>query len=928
MKFAVRKRTTEIVLGVGQSKPYMLPPMTAGAIVITVHAVFRAGEAEPPDNGPDTPPLPFNPDIILHPTAAGGSSGAGGVTEREISPDTSNPANELTPGGGGGGSTDSTPSPDVTLELKRVRRTIARSDGGGLVHAASANASDWNVIITRKQDAFQVRRRFRIVVTYPSILPEEERRVPLSFLRQGIDQNWNRMEGGQQYVQGLSVFGNKLTYHLDPVFAELFDLEPNNESDPINLIPDLSTFFVELPPLRGAGNIAFEVGVDESGRLPLPGPLVYFALMLEVACVDRTNVHLRGSDDVDLPRTFWVHVRFYLNCLEGGSLCYIPKVLTTLQVEPNLLLEFFDKTVPDLIREAEIYLNRKQWDEENRSLLDKHLRSWFVGNYEITGMRYDPATDDLIFRHVGKPVALPMTADPDPDAPTGGGWNALNPRPNPLFLTAGEVWAAPVTSQQPGPMRPAMAPGALSKIDHIIVLLQENRSFDHLLGHLSRDLGHDEVEGLLPDPNQRDWNDCDRVEWRDQGIRFHSRRITDTTWPAAVENPCHGHHCTMRQMADGMKHFVADFSERVTDRNDAQRVMDYIGDGVLKTYDALKREFAICDHWFGSHIGGTLPNRHIAFSGDLNRNALNVPEEENSEFKTYAPSERSTFFDILSDRGISWHLYEHGYSFLRLYRRYTFDIDNIRGFSEFLKAAKSGNLPQVSFIEPDYIELPNGNDDHAPADLIEGQRLVARIVRALITSPQWERTMLIVSYDEHGGFYDHLVPPDRIDTVQADGTIATRQIPPLANSIRQLGPRVPAFVVSPFIPGAGPDPRAVDPATARTRLNVSKRVYEHASIPATILRRFCSPRAPFLGARVDAAHDLGDLLSLARPRPMSEFADLLARLDEVIAAPRNEPLVQAAPVPLRKKRHNSVGESEDFHGFLAYASAKTGRGTV
>src|SRR5678816_2193949 len=139
--------------------------------------------------------------------------------------------------------------------------------------------------------------------------------------------------------------------------------------------------------------------------------------------------------------------------------------------------------------------------------------------------------------------------------------------------------------------------------------------------------------------------------------------------------------------------------------------MNYFGDGVLKAYDALKRRFAICDHWFGSHIGGTLPNRHITFSGDLNRDALNVAEEENSHLSTYCPSERPTFFDHLTARGVSWKLYEHNYSFLRLYRRYTFELDKIRGFSEFLKAAHDGTLPSVSFIEPDYIEAPGGNDD-------------------------------------------------------------------------------------------------------------------------------------------------------------------------------------------------------------------------
>jgi phospholipase C len=936
MKFAVRKRTAEIVLNVGQSKRYLLPPIANGFIDISVHSVFRPNEVEPPDDGTGTPPSVFDLDLNASRRAAESGSADPGVVvmERDNPLNTNNPATDIDPdpdgpGGGGGGGTDSGPSRDIKLELKRIRRTIKTTDIGKLVHETSAPSSDWNIIITRKQDAFPQRRRFRIVVTYPSILPEEERRVPLEFLRRGFDLNWNKLGDGQHYVRGLSIYSNKLTYYLEPVFAALYHLEASNENDPINLVPDYSTWWVELPPIRNRGPVEFEVGVDTETDMAIGGPRVYFALKIKVFCDGRRNVHIRGANDVDLHPEFWIHVRFYPVCLEGGMLCYHARVLTSLDLDYSVVLDIVDKELPDLKRYAEHILHLKQWDENNRSLFDKHLKPWMVGNYEVTGLHYDPATDDLVIRHVGKPIERPIAANPDPDAPTGTGWNMVtNPRPYPLFKTAGEVWAsAPPVAGEPGPMRPTTSPGALAKIDHIVVLMQENRSFDHILGHLSRDLGHDEVEGLLPGDNNRDWNDCDRIEWRDQGIRFHSRRITDTTWPAAVDNPCHGHHCTMRQMSDGMKHFVSDFSERVASRDDAQRVMDYFGDGVLKAYDGLKKEFAICDRWFGSHIGGTLPNRHITFSGDLNRDPLGAPEEENSHLSTYCPSERATFFDHLTSRGVSWKLYEHGYSFLRLYRKYTFDIANVRGFGEFLKAAATGTLPSVTFIEPDYIEMPNGNDDHAPADMIEGQRLIARVVRALITSPLWERTMLIITYDEHGGFYDHLVPPDSIETLQPDGTTATRRIPPIANGIRQLGPRVPAFVISPFTPGAGPDPRAIDPTTARTRLNVSKRVYEHASIPATILRRFCSPRPQYLSARVDAAHDLGELLSLERPRPASEFASLLAKLDEVIAAPPHTPTARAAPVPVRKKLPGTLGETEDFHGFIAYASAITGRGT-
>src|SRR5690606_22196659 len=126
-----------------------------------------------------------------------------------------------------------------------------------------------------------------------------------------------------------------------------------------------------------------------------------------------------------------------------------------------------------------------------------------------------------------------------------------------------------------------------------------------------------------------------------------SRRIADTSWPYDLENPAHSRDSVNAQMSGGMKSFVANYAQRLgSEATEAklQRIMDYFGPDALPAYAALTREFAICDHWFGSHIGGTLPNRHIALSGELNRDRQNLPEEENSDFNGYAPSERLTMF--------------------------------------------------------------------------------------------------------------------------------------------------------------------------------------------------------------------------------------------------------------------------------------------
>ena len=146
-----------------------------------------------------------------------------------------------------------------------------------------------------------------------------------------------------------------------------------------------------------------------------------------------------------------------------------------------------------------------------------------------------------------------------------------------------------------------------------------------------------------------------------------------------------------------------------------------------------------------------------------------------------------------------------------------------------------------------------------------------------------------------------------------------RKIPPLANNVSRLGPRVPAFVISPFVPrGEG-------------KVNVNKHVFEHASIPATILRRFCSPLSPPVSARLAASRDVGELLTLPadQPRKKSEFTALLAALDAVAGSQTRRTVGGApAPVPLRKLGSDAEPEAfkEDFHGFIAFASATTGLG--
>src|SRR5262249_34071164 len=197
-------------------------------------------------------------------------------------------------------------------------------------------------------------------------------------------------------------------------------------------------------------------------------------------------------------------------------------------------------------------------------------------------------------------------------------------------------------------------------------------------------------------------------------------------------------------------------------------IMGYHTADHVPVYDALAREFLICQRWFAAHPGPTFCNRFYTLTGRLNRNAdgswqVNNPgalhEDENKPVFT------KTIFDHLTEHGVSWRYYEHRYCFLRLFERYIFDdntsiVDANDPVKGFFVSARAGTLSSVSFIDPNFIDEPDGqdNDDGAPADIAAGQHLIGTVVNAVMKGPKWNKTLLIITYDEHGGFYDHVNP--------------------------------------------------------------------------------------------------------------------------------------------------------------------------
>lgn len=401
----------------------------------------------------------------------------------------------------------------------------------------------------------------------------------------------------------------------------------------------------------------------------------------------------------------------------------------------------------------------------------------------------------------------------------GGAFHVLDVAANGAAMTIDCI----VPRGQPLPFpetpRPPLEPGRLANIDHIVVLMMENRSFDHMLGYLRKHGGRGDIDGLVGGETNN-YKGVDYPSVPLAGGVFHP-------------NPCHRHACVLNQVDGGrMDGFVIDFAERAQREGvDPGAIMGYHTAANVPVYDALAREFLVCQRWFSAHPGPTLPNRFYFLTGRLNRDGDGRWQFDNPHGDDFVPSSTKTIFDHLSEQAVSWRYYEQGgYCFLRLFERYTSDVAHIVGLDDpidgFFVCAHEGRLPAVSFIDPNFTEVTdNGdNDDQPPTDIGAGQHLIGRVAQALIGGPSWPKTLLVVIYDEHGGFYDHVPPPNA----------------PEVSGIDRYGVRVPALVVSPWVARGG----------------VSPEVFDHTSVLATIARRFLSNHPPDMGDRMVKAKDL------------------------------------------------------------------------
>ena len=444
-------------------------------------------------------------------------------------------------------------------------------------------------------------------------------------------------------------------------------------------------------------------------------------------------------------------------------------------------------------------------------------------------------------------------------------------------------------------------------VDHVVVLCLENRSFDHMLGFLRHP--DETYAGLLTDgPHENSGSDGKPVP------------ATPDAKRVVPFGPDHSHDAVVQQLSRTMlmgaatnQGFVRSYELKASGRSPSRRgglladlmalvsrprtdptgarrgplVMRCQPPERVPVLSALARGFAVCDSWFCSVPGETWPNRNYL-------HAATSDGEVNIQIRAYR---NRTIFELLEDHGRDWRIYHddtpQAWAFPALWDS---PGRHARWFAmeRFYGDVAAGDLPSYTFIEPNHrpplhtldrlsrhdagrsdSQHPENNlvgdgayDDYpdlVPTDFERGEQLLARVYEALrANSDLFARTALVITYDEHGGWYDHVPPTARVPAPgNLRASVMTRLLRALVRTnaaafdFTTLGVRVPTVVVSPLI-----DPDTVD-----------HTLYEHASVPAT-LRQLFAPHAAPLTARDAAAHTFDHLWTRTEPR--TDLPDLSA----------------------------------------------------
>jgi phospholipase C len=378
----------------------------------------------------------------------------------------------------------------------------------------------------------------------------------------------------------------------------------------------------------------------------------------------------------------------------------------------------------------------------------------------------------------------------------------------------------------------------LAGIDTIVVVMLENRSFDHLFG------------SLASDPDYPAARTVDGLTGAEQNLDADGVPVPVNLAPAQIStlDPKHDWDSSHRAWNGGRN----DGFVLVNGGANQDEVMSYHRRETAPYLYSLCDEYAVCDRWFSSAMGPTWPNRYYLHAATADGHKTNLP---------MGLTPPPTVWERLAERCIPAGYYSAG----RIpWYSVTFPAKSFSGddpcapqtFDQFFTDAARGTLPAFSIIDPDF----GISDGHPPYDFGLCEAFLGSIHRALAASVHWPRALMVVVFDEHGGFYDHVPPPT---------------VPDPNPDFRTIGFRVPAIVVGPQVRSGA----------------VISTPYDHVSILATLATRF---GIRSLGPRMDAAADLSACLDPARVPGATPTARLPPAIQLPAAVIRSAPFRQTS----------------------------------
>ncbi len=389
-------------------------------------------------------------------------------------------------------------------------------------------------------------------------------------------------------------------------------------------------------------------------------------------------------------------------------------------------------------------------------------------------------------------------------------------------------------------------PAGLDNLKHIVVLMMENRSFDHMLGSLTA--VNQQIDGIVAGLSNPDTTGALVQPQPLAAFQGQLDPDPDHHFPAADLQIFGGDTSPGRQ--PNMQGFVKSYFNQQQDVGHSQKIMYYFAQNQLPVLTTLATEFAVFNRWFASIPGPTICNRAFAHYGtSFGQVGMDV---------FYVKEPYQSIYDRLINasppHSAKIYYYDTTSSTMEIVNLLQNEPKLFGTYQQFLSDCASGALPEYSFVEPNYNDHDGddgeevASDQHPDHNMQAGELFIASVYNAIKANADlWQSTVLLVVYDEHGGIYDH-VPPPNCSPNAPDGFVASANDTGtgMPFAFDRLGVRVPAILISPWVPKG---------------LVVNGRVFEHASIPATVTKHFLGSYAQRT-AREIAADTFLDFVSL------------------------------------------------------------------